>query len=228
VSDRWRLHLGDCLDPATGLAQLARRSVDVVITDPVWPNRPRSLWPDVDAPRVWKAACRWFRRVVRRRVIVLLGVDTDPRFLRCMPAAFPFVRVCWLRYAVPSYNGTVLNSGVVAYVFGDSKGPDGATLMPGEITASRGDFRAADPHPTPRKDEHLAWLVRWFTSRGELVMDPFAGSGTMGVAALSQGRRFLGWERDAGYYRAAVRRLTSTREQLELPDPARAQQEALF
>jgi site-specific DNA-methyltransferase (adenine-specific) len=37
-------------------------------------------------------------------------------------------------------------------------------------------------------------LVRLFSEPGELILDPFAGSGTTGVAALRLGRRFVGWE----------------------------------
>jgi hypothetical protein len=212
VSD-WLLGLGDGL---AGMAGMPDRSVDHVITDPVWPNRPPDLWPDIDAEAVFSAACEQFDRLVRRRVIVIVGIDTDPRFLLPVPRRLPFVRVCWLRYALPSYNGTVLNSGVVAYVFGDHKGPEGATLLPGEVTASRGDFTPPDHHPCPRKDEHLAWLVKNFTRRGETVLDPFAGSGTTAAACLYQGRKFVGWERDPGYHASACRRLNLTREQTEL------------
>jgi DNA modification methylase len=44
----------------------------------------------------------------------------------------------------------------------------------------------------------------------------FAGSGSTGVAAIRLGRRFLGWEKDAGYAETARRRLALAREQLEL------------
>jgi site-specific DNA-methyltransferase (adenine-specific) len=220
----WALHRGDCLDPTTGLASLPDRSVDVVITDPVWPNRPPDLWPDVDAGEVFAAACSHFERVVRRRVIVLLGCDTDPRFLGCVPGAFPFVRVCWMRYALPSYNGMVLNSGLVAYVFGDSKSPDGAMLLPGEVTATRPSFKSPGHHPCPRKAEHLAWLIRYFTHHGDVILDPFAGSGTTGVAAVRHGRLFVGWERDEHYHRHAQAAISAAREQGELaltgPRPA--------
>lgn len=60
-------------------------------------------------------------------------------------------------------------------------------------------------------------LVRDFSDRGELILDPFAGSGTTGVAALRLGRRFLGWERNPKYHGTADRRLAATHEQLELP-----------
>jgi site-specific DNA-methyltransferase (adenine-specific) len=40
----------------------------------------------------------------------------------------------------------------------------------------------------------MAILVRLFSNQGELILDPFAGSGSTGVAALRLGRRFVGWE----------------------------------
>ena len=58
--------------------------------------------------------------------------------------------------------------------------------------------------------------LRVFTSPGELVCDPFAGSGTTGVACLRLGRRFVGWERDPKYHAIAVKRLTQAREQLRM------------
>jgi site-specific DNA-methyltransferase (adenine-specific) len=42
---------------------------------------------------------------------------------------------------------------------------------------------------------------------GDLVLDPFCGSGTTGVAAVRAGCRFLGVERDAAYVELAARRL---------------------
>jgi len=57
-------------------------------------------------------------------------------------------------------------------------------------------------------------LVRLFSDRGALILDPFAGSGTTGVAALRLGRRFLGWEMNPEYAALARKRLSSAREQL--------------
>ena len=217
-AEGWDLRLGSCLDPASGLASLQDKSVDHVITDPVWPNRPPTLWPEIDAVELWASVCPHLARVARRRITVILGVDTDPRFLASVPASFPFVRVCWLRYALSSYNGTILNGGVVAYVFGDSKGPHGATLLPGEKTASTNGVPpgVTKGHPCPRKDEHLDWLVRFFTNPGETIVDPFAGSATTGTAAVRQGRSFIGWEIDPKYHAFAQRQLSKTREQKEL------------
>lgn len=63
------------------------------------------------------------------------------------------------------------------------------------------------PHPTTKPPKLMLKLVELFTDPGDLVFDPFAGSGSTGVACLELGRRFIGIERDPTYARAAVRRL---------------------
>ena len=71
-------------------------------------------------------------------------------------------------------------------------------------------------HPTEKPIELMEKLIRDFTDPGDLILDPFAGSGTTGVATIRLGRRFIGWERDPKYHAIAVKRLTAAREQLEL------------
>ena len=50
-------------------------------------------------------------------------------------------------------------------------------------------------------------IVEDFTDPGDLILDPFAGSGTTGVAAIHLGRRFIGWELSEEYHAIATRRL---------------------
>jgi len=49
-------------------------------------------------------------------------------------------------------------------------------------------------HPQQKPDDLLRMLVRQYSCAGDLVVDPFAGSGSTGVAALAEGRRFRGWD----------------------------------
>jgi DNA modification methylase len=65
-----------------------------------------------------------------------------------------------------------------------------------------------NPHPTVKPVELMRWLIRLVCPEGGLVLDPFAGSGSTGVAALREGRRFIGVEREAGYAEIARARLT--------------------
>jgi site-specific DNA-methyltransferase (adenine-specific) len=53
----------------------------------------------------------------------------------------------------------------------------------------------------------MRWLTRLACPEHGLVVDPFAGSGSTGVAALAEHRRFLGIEQDPGYARIARARL---------------------
>lgn len=62
-------------------------------------------------------------------------------------------------------------------------------------------------HPTQKPIALMMELVADFTSRDEVVLDPFAGSGTTGVACVRSGRRFVGIEREPRYFELAVERL---------------------
>lgn len=62
-------------------------------------------------------------------------------------------------------------------------------------------------HPTEKAVEILTPLVRAFSSPGDLVCDPFAGSGSTCVAAALAGRHYLGVELDESYCRHARARL---------------------
>ena len=74
-----------------------------------------------------------------------------------------------------------------------------------------------DQHPTQKPVALAAHFIRLHTRPGDLVLDPFMGSGTTGVACVQTGRRFIGCEIDEGYYRIAERRIAEARAQLPLP-----------
>jgi site-specific DNA-methyltransferase (adenine-specific) len=62
-------------------------------------------------------------------------------------------------------------------------------------------------HPTVKSIDLMRWLVRLITPAGGVVLDMFAGSGTTGIAALAEGRRFIGCEMADEYIPIAVGRL---------------------
>jgi DNA modification methylase len=75
------------------------------------------------------------------------------------------------------------------------------------IYGKGGDKPRRNIHPTVKPQALMRWLVRLASPPGGRVLDPFAGSGSTGVAALEEGRCFLGIERDADYSRIARARL---------------------
>ncbi len=66
---------------------------------------------------------------------------------------------------------------------------------------------ARNHHPTVKSIALMRWLVRLITPPGGVVLDPFCGSGSTGVAALAEGCRFVGIEREADYIPIAEARL---------------------
>lgn len=67
--------------------------------------------------------------------------------------------------------------------------------------------RAKNSHPCPKPLNIMRILVRRLTNVGELLLDPFAGSGTTGVAAISEGRRCLLIEKEPAYAEICRRRV---------------------
>jgi len=193
-----QLYQGD----ARTLDALVDESVDVIITDPPWPNGPAEERPW----ETWATAIKGFTQFTDRLVVVL-GCNSDPRFLGAIPNTYQFFRVCWLEYVLPRYLGRLLYTSDIAYAFGrPPKKPSPTTLVPGRIVDTSSN-RKQSAHPYPRKLAHMEWLVKWFSNEGETIPDPFCGSGTTLAAAQRLGRRSVGVDLSAEYLALAQKRL---------------------
>ena len=72
-------------------------------------------------------------------------------------------------------------------------------------------------HPTVKPIELMRYLVRLTkTPTGGVVLDPFMGSGTTGIACVLEGREFIGIEREADYLEIAEKRIKEAQEQPKL------------
>lgn len=63
-------------------------------------------------------------------------------------------------------------------------------------------------HPTEKPISLMMEIVEKFTNLGDLILDPFMGSGSTGVAAVRLGRRFIGIEQDPKYFAIAEERIS--------------------
>lgn len=222
----WELRLGDCLDPVTGLASLGDKSVDAVVTDPPYgigeargKNKSRSNygpggragggalikatdygvsdWDDQPAP---PEAIEHIRRISKWQVIF------GGNYFVLPPSK------CWLVW-------DKVNSGD----FADAE--LAWTNLPKAVRLIRfmwNGMLRAEPgervHPTQKPVTVMEWAIRQLPE-GTTIVDPFAGSGTTGVAAIRMGRNFIGWEKDPKYHAIAMKRLSAAKEQLSLIKP---------
>jgi len=73
-------------------------------------------------------------------------------------------------------------------------------------------------HPTVKPLSLMQWLVRLITPPNGVVLDPFAGSGSTGCAAVLESFRFIGIEREAEYVEIAEKRIAHWAGQVRQPD----------
>ena len=111
------------------------------------------------------------------------------------------------RKAKPQHFGNVAPS---SYVSEDG----GPRMMRSVIYAPSCHGEAV--HPTQKPVAVISPLVQYSAPPGGLVLDPFMGSGTTGVACAKLGRRFVGIEIDPGYFEAACRRIEEAYSQSDL------------
>jgi len=95
----------------------------------------------------------------------------------------------------------------------------------GEDTISKDDFLEATMsvwdilpesarrvgHPAPFPTELPRRLIELYTFDGDLVLDPFLGSGSTAIAAVQSGRHYVGYETDAAYAALAEKRIATAR-----------------
>jgi site-specific DNA-methyltransferase (adenine-specific) len=84
--------------------------------------------------------------------------------------------------------------------------PDGEQVIWSLPTPPRSEKRNGK-HPTQKPVGLLDRIVRAASTPGDLVLDPFNGSGTTGVAALAAGRRYVGIDTDRGYLELTKKRI---------------------
>ncbi len=90
----------------------------------------------------------------------------------------------------------------------------------------------AKAHPTQKPEALLAKILMSASNPGDVVLDPFFGTGTTGAVAKRLNRNFIGCERDAGYIAHAEARIAAveplSRELLSQPTPKREEPRIAF
>jgi DNA modification methylase len=69
-------------------------------------------------------------------------------------------------------------------------------------------------HPTQKPVQVMEWAIKQLPDGCTTILDPFMGSGTTGVAAIGLGFKFVGIEREAKYFEAARRRISTLQQRL--------------
>jgi DNA modification methylase len=187
-------------------------------------NRSRALDFDHITDAVRADAAASFARIARRWVVVFSDLESAHLWRADLAGAgLEYVKTAiWHKLgSTPQFTGDRPASACEAIVLAhqpgrkrwNGGGRDGFYECP--IVLNRGG-NSPRVHTTQKPQDLMEAIVRDFSDPGEMVLDPFAGSGTTGVACVRLGRGFGGCERDEKYAQIAVQRLRATREQIEM------------
>jgi site-specific DNA-methyltransferase (adenine-specific) len=195
------LHLGDCRDILPTLGK-----VDAVVTDP--PYGLGSRLANDDAGGEWgmcsKDALAW---------------DKEPAF-EALEASLQKAlwHIVWggNYYILPSARCWLLwdkmqeHSGAHAEMAWTNLDKPVRTFRMARAVAYSIELKE---HPTQKPTALMKWCIGHLPADCASILDPFMGSGTTGVAAVTMGRDFIGIEREPAYFDIACRRIDQAQRQ---------------
>ena len=204
---------GDCIEK---MHEMPTSSIDFVLTDPPYlvnyrDRDGRTIQNDANDNWLKPAMAEAYRVLKQNRVAVMFYSwnKVDKFFAAWKDAGFQPVGHIVFRKTYSSKSRFLSYQHEQAYLLAKGRPP-----LPKQPIADVIDmpYSGNKLHPTQKPVAALAQLVRSFSLPGELVLDPFAGSGSSCAAAMLTGRRYIGIELDAEFHQAATQRMSRVKE----------------
>ena len=233
------LYCGDCLEV---LPTFRGGTFDAVITDPPYiigaisngsENAKCGTWADMQNAAYWFS--EWFsesRRIMRGSGF--LSVCGNWRSIPTLLCALSRVKwsatscVIWDKQWIgPAYTNAFRPTYELAIVAAmeDSRIDDrsASDMFRGEKWLA-GQCRTTN-HAAEKPVDFMSYLVRHLSAVAGCVVDPFMGSGTTGVAAIAESRKFVGIEMDETNYQEAKRRIIDELNRMKFLEPPKRERQ---
>ena len=200
---------GDCIEC---MRSLPWPSVDFILTDPPYlvnyrDRTGRSVANDAGDGAWLKPAFRQMHRVLRpdSLCVSFYGWNKVDLFMDAWKSAgFSVVGHIVFRKRYGSNSRFLEYRHESAYLLAKGRPPLPASPVPDVLDW---EYSGNQLHPTQKPVQPLKTLIGAFTKPGDVVLDPFCGSGSTLAAAQELGRRFIGIELDEQHHRTASNRL---------------------
>lgn len=206
---------GDCIEK---MHEMPANSVDFILTDPPYlvnyrDRDGRTIQNDVSDDWLKPAMAEAYRVLKQNRMAVMFYSwnRVDRFFDAWKDAGFQPVGHIIFRKTYSSRRRFLSYQHEQAYLLAKGRPP-----LPKQPIADLIDmpYSGNKLHPMQKPVAALAPLVLSFTLPSELVLDPFAGSGSSCAAAALTGRKYIGVEMDEAYFQQAASRLDRVKERI--------------
>lgn len=108
----------------------------------------------------------------------------------------------------PAAGNSITNAYEYIIVLGDFSLKSNTTYTKNHITTNVCKNEYHKVHKAVMNEEISDWIIEKFTQEGELILDPFMGTGTTGASCKKYNRKFIGIEKSEEYYKIATNRLS--------------------
>lgn len=201
------LIIGNCIEE---MKKIEDQSVDLILTDPpynaknIGPNKREYSLGRMQLPeKEYKKFCKdWFREAKRisKAIVFTPGIANTHNYPQ------PFWQIAWHKPASVSFNRMGgFNAWEPIFIYGKPTERLGQDYWRQDtLNLKKGPERK---HPCPKPLPLMDWLVQKFSKPNDLILDPFAGSGTSLLSAKRFGRRFIGIDLNPEYIEICKKRL---------------------
>ena len=207
-----QLYNGDCLEV---MKDIPDKSIDLILTDPPYGIKADKGTNGFGAAKNRKYTSEWDNKIPSKEVfmemqrvsknMVIFGGNYFAHLLKPSKCWIVWDKKGDIKFENPFADCeliyTTYNKPVKKIVF----------KQQGFITDSK-DKRY---HPTQKPSELVGMLLEIYTKPTDIILDPFMGSGTTGVACINTNRDFIGIELDTGYFNIAKQRIEEAQNKPE-------------
>lgn len=201
---------GDCIEV---MKKIPTESVDLIVTDPPYVVNYRSrdgrAYPNDNSTAWIEPAFAEAHRVLKKDTffVCFYGWHKVNYFLYAWrKAGFRTLeQLIWVK-DYPASTGKVLRYHEAAYLMEKGNSPRPQVILRSVLPWQ---YEGNELHPTQKPVMTILPLIMAYSRKGDIVLDPFCGSGTTAVAAKQLGRRYIGIEITEKYARIAQERLNN-------------------
>ena len=208
-----QLYNGDCLEV---MKQIPDKSVDVSFTSPPYNRKRNDKYENYDdtIENYFEFLCNFTDKLLRiTKKWTFVNIQTNYynrldvyKYIGYYADKIQNIIVWEKTNPMPASNKNITNAFEYFIVLGDTSLKSNTTYTKNHISSSV-NSQMDKIHKAVMKQEICDWFIEKFTNVDDLVLDPFMGLGTTGVACKHLNRNFIGIELDEKYFQIAKDRI---------------------